>query len=204
MRLALNRCFGSNRDLPLNVHTTNSSSLRPSGSTDNRSNEPALNLLGVTRQVVWSSDSRRGRGDPRRLCRAGFAPPCWSIRSPHTSSPSDQSTLLGTPVDLRLTSAGGVGRITRTYNGLSPAVDVTGHITGSPASSGTATHLVTAIATDADYATRSVSFIRITFGHARSTALEIPVRSSWQMAASPVRYPAPPAIADRRRIGAYP
>jgi len=76
------------------------------------------------------------------------------------SSPPDQSTMLGAPVDLQLAFTGGTGPVTWAYAGLPSGLtgDPSGHITGAPAPSGTASHLVTVTATDANHATATASF----------------------------------------------
>ena len=80
--------------------------------------------------------------------------------APRVSSPGDQGTLLGTPVSLTLTEVGGVAPITWTFSGLPAGLagTNTGQITGTPLPSGTATHLVTATATDANHTSTTVSF----------------------------------------------
>jgi len=76
------------------------------------------------------------------------------------SPPPDQSTVLGAPVDLQLAFTGGTGPVTWAYASLPAGLtgDPSGHITGAPAPSGTASHLVTVTATDANHATATASF----------------------------------------------
>ena len=80
--------------------------------------------------------------------------------APQASSPGDQSTMLGTAVNLQLSAVGGIPPVTWTYAGLPPGLfgDPAGHITGAPAASGRARHVVIATASDANYAASTVSF----------------------------------------------
>ena len=131
----------------------------------------ALTLLGVKLTLFGVN------ADGQVFCRTQTAldPPAWgpwtalpgALRptllpntAPRVSSPGDQGTLLGTPVSLTLTEVGGAAPITWTFSGLPAGLTGTntGQITGAPLPSGTATHLVTATATDANHTSTTVSF----------------------------------------------
>jgi metallophosphoesterase (TIGR03767 family) len=79
---------------------------------------------------------------------------------PQATSPGDQTSLLGMPVDLRLASSGGVDPVTWAFSGLPPGLsgDLGGHITGAAAASGFGVHPVSATVTDANLASSTVSF----------------------------------------------
>jgi hypothetical protein len=97
---------------------------------------------------------------PWKVLPGALRPTLLPTTAPQAHSPGDQSTLLGTPVDLHLTQTGGVAPVAWTFSGLPAGLTgtITGQIAGAPLPSGTPTHLVTATATDANQASSSVSF----------------------------------------------
>ena len=123
-----------------------------------------LTLVGVDAdgQVYFraqDTDDRSAWG-PWTALPGALRPTLLPSTAPQASSPGDQSTMLGTAVGLQLSAVGGIPPVTWTYTGLPSGLfgDPAGHITGAPAASGRARHVVTATASDANYAASTVSF----------------------------------------------